>query len=79
MPVQLQLEVDAEGKIARLEGGKPAARDMNAVQIWLEDLIANNQLEGVDPSTATPRATHVVSVEADGRRVVRRKGFRTAV
>ena len=79
VPVAVALEVDPDGRIVHVDGGEPAARDLDAVQVWLEDLVANNQLEGVDSSAVTPRATHVVFVEGDGRRVVRRKGFRTAV
>ena len=78
VPVQLSVEVDASGNVARLDGGKPAPRDVSAAQTWLEDLVANNELEGLGGRTPTPRATHLVSLQADGRRVVRRKGFQTS-
>jgi len=75
IPVSLRLQLDANGDISSVSGGNPSKDDIQAASTWLDDLIANQQLDDPEGATRSPRATHTIERTSDGSRVVRRRRF----
>jgi hypothetical protein len=78
VPVQLSLRFGPDAELLEAVAAAPRPEDIAAVRLMLEDLFEGGRIEDPEqPPSGRPAraATHTLVRLADGRRVVRRKGF----
>ena len=74
LPVRIDLPTDAHGRITpRI--GKPSTEDVKEAAAYVKGLVARGEI-----GTATgPLATHTIETDRAGRRLLKRRGFKTAI
>ena len=74
LPVTLQVTLDTNNKIDKIDGGQPSVEAVANAEQFLKMLIANNQLDGLS-GKPQPNATHQIKVNEKGQRVIKRRQF----
>ena len=74
LPVTLQVTLDTNNKIDKIDGGQPSVETVAGAEQFLKMLIANNQLDGLF-GKPQPNATHQIKVNEKGQRVIKRRQF----
>jgi hypothetical protein len=74
VPVSADIQLDGQGRIAAVRRAEPSAEDLAEATHLIETLEANKQIAHTEGSLP-PGATHQLEVDAEGRRVVKRKRF----
>ncbi|GAB3787477.1 hypothetical protein GCM10028818_52530 [Spirosoma horti] len=74
LPVTLQVTLDADNKIDKIDGGQPSGEAVADAKQFLQMLMANNQLDGLSEKPQ-PNATHQIALNEKGQRVIKRRRF----
>jgi hypothetical protein len=73
LPVRIDLPTDTHGRITpRI--GKPSPEDVKEAASYVKGLVARGEI-GTDTG---PLATHMIETDSRGRRLLKRRGFKTA-
>ena len=73
LPVRIDLPTDAQGRITP-RVGKPSPEDVKEAAAYVKGLVARGEIG----KATGPLATHTVETDAAGRRLLKRRGFKTA-
>ena len=74
LPVRIDLPTDAQGRITP-RVGRPSPEDVREAASYVKGLVARGEI-----GTATgPLATHTIETDRAGRRLLKRRGFKTAL
>jgi hypothetical protein len=71
LPVEAEVTLDRSGNVTDVRGG-PDSEAIAEARSYARSLISNEQIEG---PAMRGGATHGIEVDADGRKVLRRKRF----
>jgi hypothetical protein len=73
LPVRIDLPNDAHGRITP-RVGRPSADDVNEAASYVKGLVARGEVG----KPTGPLATHTIETDGAGRRLLKRRGFKTA-
>jgi hypothetical protein len=74
VPVRVDIRRDAQGRLTP-SVGQPSADDVKEATSYVRGLVARGEIEGTTGSLAT----HVLEVDDRGRRLLKRRGFKSAL
>jgi hypothetical protein len=73
LPVRIDLPHDAHGRITP-RVGRPSSDDIKEAASYVEGLVARGEIG----KATGPLATHTIEIDGAGRRLLKRRGFKTA-
>ena len=73
LPVRIDLPTDAHGRITP-QVGKPSTEDVKEAASYVKGLVARGEIG----NATGPLATHTIETDGAGRRLLKRRGFKTA-
>ncbi len=74
LPVDLEIRLDANGRVTSIQGSEPSAESLEEAAGFVESLAANRQV-ATDAGPLPPGTTHRVEVDPHGRRLLQRTRF----
>ncbi|MFL5757075.1 MAG: hypothetical protein ACJ77N_12345 [Chloroflexota bacterium] len=80
VPITVRLVVRKDGSLATASVEEPSDEEVHEARSYVRSLAASGAVRGIEPSEGRrpgppTRATHEVSTDPDGRRVIKRIGF----